>query len=431
MPSQASVSDATADHQLAINGGTPCVVDKPASYLHGPQEVGEEEIAAVTAVLRKKRLFRYGPQEDSPAAQLEARFGKMTQVPHALAVSSGTSALIAAMVGLGLSSGDEVIVPAYTYIATPSAALTLGAIPVIAEIDASLTLDPADVERKITPRTRLIVPVHMRGTPCRMNEIMAIAKKHKIKVLEDVAQANGGNYFGKPLGSIGDAGAFSLQEFKIITAGEGGIVTTSDRQVYERAGCYHDAAYLFWKKSQETWTTESFHGANYRMSEMNAALALAQLGRREGILSRLRSIKKTMIDVLGDLQDATYQDVPDPQGDCATSLVLLADAPDRAKRIAAALRAEGMNAGSLFDEGIPDRHIYYHWEYILKKRTPDLHGFPWKNSDRPCQVEYSPDMCPRTLHYLQRTVTVPLTQVMSDRHVKSCIVAMRKVFARL
>ncbi len=264
---------APSKQPLAIDGGTPCVVEKPASYLHGPQEIGKEEEQAVLAALRSKNLFRFfKDQNDSPTAKFEAQFAEMTRVKYALAVNGGTSALISAMVGLGLSSGDEVIVPAYTFIATASAALAVRAIPVVAEIDQSLTLDPADVERKITPRTKLIVPVHMRGVPCRMDEIMAVGRKHNIPVLEDCAQANGGAYKGKPLGSIGDAGAFSMQHFKIITAGEGGVFTTNDRRTFERGACYHDCAYTFWK-SQE-WMIEPFLGENYRLSDLNGALAL-------------------------------------------------------------------------------------------------------------------------------------------------------------
>jgi 8-amino-3,8-dideoxy-alpha-D-manno-octulosonate transaminase len=180
---------------------TPVIVDPPASYFLGPQEIGDEEIAMVTQALRSKNLFRYlKSEEDSFTFRFEKEFRKATGVEHALAVNSGTSALICALVGLGVSSGDEVIVPAYTYIATAAAVMAVRGIPVIAEIDNSLTLDPADVERKITPRTKAIIPVHMRGTPSRMDEIMKIAQKHNLVVIEDCAQANGGTYKGKPLG---------------------------------------------------------------------------------------------------------------------------------------------------------------------------------------------------------------------------------------
>jgi 8-amino-3,8-dideoxy-alpha-D-manno-octulosonate transaminase len=396
--------------------------------LHGPQEIGQEEIDAVVAVLKTQNLFRFFKEDkDSPTAQFERQFAQMTRVKHALAVNSGTSALISAMIGLGVSSGDEVIVPAYTYIATAAAVLACRGIPVIAEIDKSLTLDPKDVEKKITPRTKLIVPVHMRGTPCRMDEILTVAKKHGVKVLEDCAQANGAAYKGKPVGSIGDAGAFSLQHFKIITAGEGGAFTTNDDITFQRGACYHDSAYAFWKSRD--WAIEPFLGENYRMSELNGALALAQLQKRDRILARLRAIKKRMWSEIADLPGVDFQEVPDRAGDAAVSLVLLLESPARAKKFAEAIRAEGGAAGSMFDQGFPDRHIFYHWDYVLNKRTPDAYGYPWRDPSRACSVEYTKDMCPQSLDYLNRAVAFPLTQTMTDAHVDSLIRAIRKVNA--
>lgn len=410
----------------------PCVVDKPACYEIGPQEIGEEEIALVTEALRTKRLFRFGrPEAETYTGRFEAEFRKLTGAKHVMAVNSGTSALICGLIGLGISSGDEVIVPAYTYVATAAAVLAVHAFPVIAEIDASLTLDPADVERKITPRTKAIIPVHMRGIPSRMDELMAIARKHGLKVLEDCAQANGGQYRGRALGSIGDAGAFSLQQFKIITAGEGGAFVTSDQTVFERGALYHDACYAMWRKLDNLpLSIPSFLGENYRMSELNGALALAQVRKRDRILARLRAIKARFRAGIGDISGIRLQEQPDAAGDCGTSLVFFVASSDRAKRIAAGLRAEGMNAGSLFDKGIPDRHIYYHWDYIMEQRTPDAYGSPWTDRERPCQVQYHPGMCPQTDDLLARTVSIPFTQVMSDAHVESCIRAVHLVVAR-
>lgn len=413
---------------------SPCVVEKPASYHIGPQEIGEEEIALVTDALRSKNLFRFlKPEEQSYTAKFEKEFREAVRTRYALAVNSGTSALVCGLVGLGVSSGDEVIVPAYTYVATAASVLAVRGIPVIAEIDESLTLDPADVERKITPRTKAIIPVHMRGTPSRMDELMAIAKKHGLKVLEDCAQCNGGFYKGKPVGSIGDAGAFSLQQFKIITAGEGGAFVSNDKTVFDRGACYHDAAYAFWMEEDAERRLEipTFLGENYRLSDLNGALVLAQLRKRDRILARLREIKKRLKAGIAGIKNLRLQDVPDPEGDCGISLVMILDAPERARHVAEALRREGMAAGSLFDKGIPDRHIYYHWDYVMEKRSPDVYGHPWNDAARPCQVKYSRDMCPRSIDILGRCVMIPLTQVMSDAHVDSCALAIRKVLSRI
>ena len=172
---------------------------------HGPEEIGDAEKAAVLRVLDKKRLFRYLANgiDDSEAARLEAKYRELIGVRHALAVNGGTTALIAAIVGVGVGPGDEVIVPAYTFIATPAAVLAAQGVPVICEVDESLNMDPEDFRRKITPYTKAVIPVHMRGVPARMDEILAIAKAAGIKVVEDVAQANGGMYRGRMLGLDG------------------------------------------------------------------------------------------------------------------------------------------------------------------------------------------------------------------------------------
>lgn len=413
--------------QLAIRGGPKAVqAAGPKCGWHGPQEIGKEEIQAVTAVLKSKNLFRFFKTEaQSPTGQYERLFREMTGTRYALAVNSGTSALICGLVGLGISAGDEVLVPAYTYIASAAAVLAVRAIPVIVEIDESLTMDPKDLARKITRRTRAIIPVHMRGTPCRMHAIMAIARKYKLKVLEDCAQANGGAYHGKALGALGHAGAFSLQHYKIITAGEGGTLVTSDRTVFERAACYHDSAYTFWKEKE--LHIKPFLGENYRMSELNGALALAQLRKRERILRRLRAIKRRMVVAIDGLPGITLQDVPDRKGDCACSLVFFAESPRHTKALAEALAAEGVSAGTIFNKGFPDRHVYYHWDYIMEQRTPDAYGYPWKDPSRPCRVKYRREMCPQTIDVLNRAIAIGLTQVMTDAYVGDCIRAIRKV----
>ena len=229
----------------------------------GGMAIDREEEQAVLEVLRTKRLFRYyGPAEgESKVASLEKAFAQFMGVEYAVAVNSGTSALISGLQGLGVGPGDEVIVPAYTWIASAAAVLTVGAIPVIAEVDSSLTLDPEDVRARITPYTKAIMPVHMRGAPCDMKSILEIAREYGLKVLEDTAQADGASYGGRKLGSMGDAGCFSLQFNKIITSGEGGMVVTGDEEVWRRALMFHDvigAAQAGIPREQMIW------GANFR-----------------------------------------------------------------------------------------------------------------------------------------------------------------------
>jgi dTDP-4-amino-4,6-dideoxygalactose transaminase len=410
---------------LAMDGGTPVRTEPMPQNLHGILEVGEEEIAAVTEVLRRKKIFRFLlSDEDSYASRFEAAYRDFIGVKYALSVTGGTTALVTALVGLGISTGDEVIVPAYTYIATAAAVLTVGAIPVIAEVDDTLTLDPADFERKITPLTRCVIPVHMRGLPAQMDEIMAIARRHSILVLEDVAQANGGEYRGRKLGSIGDAGAFSFQHYKVITSGEGGMVTTNDEEVYRRAACKHDSAIQFWKEGEE-W--KPFAGENARMCELRAAVGYVQFGRMAGILTRTRAVKARILSQIAGVPGVQPVRVADPAGDCGLIFALYLPSAEEARRFSRALSAEGIRNGTMYNKEIPDRHIYKYWDYVMNKWSADRTGYPWVAPYYKGNVEYSPDMCPKTLDYLGRVITVGLSQAWTDKDADDVAQGVRKV----
>ena len=221
---------------LAILGGPKAKTTPNYHMFPGGTEIGDEEKKQVMEVLDRKYLFRYyGPEEyPSKVRELETTFAQKVGARYALGVNSCTSALITALVACGVGPGDEVILPGYTFFATCAAVVAAKAIPVIAEVDETLTLDPDDVEKKITASTKAIMPVHMRGVPCNMDRLMAIAHKHNLAVIEDVAQAAGGTYRGKHLGTFGDCGCFSFQYHKIITAGEGGMVVTNNERLYDR-----------------------------------------------------------------------------------------------------------------------------------------------------------------------------------------------------
>ena len=210
----------------------------------GFEIIGEEEKQEILDVLSRRVLFRYEfDQQRKGVYKVEAfekAFADHCGVNHALAVSSGTAALKVALASLGVGPGDEVITQGFTFVATWEAILDAGAIPVFAEIDETLCLDPSDTVNKITPRTKAIIPVHMCGAQARIEEIVAIAQKHHLSVIEDTAQACGGKVFGKALGTFGDMGTFSFDSVKTITTGEGGMIITNDRDLYVRASEYHD-----------------------------------------------------------------------------------------------------------------------------------------------------------------------------------------------
>jgi len=421
---------------LAIHGGEKTVTEKaPASWLHGTNEIGEEEIRAVTEVLRSRVLFRYAHDPaESAVARFEALFASKTGAKHVLGLNSGTSALIAGLVALDVGQGDEVLVPAYTYIATAAAVLAVGALPVLVEMDESLSMDPRDMENKITDRTTAVIPVHMRGTPCDMGRIMEIARRRKIAVLEDCAQANGGTFAGRALGTLGDAGIFSLQHYKIAASGEGGILITDDRKLFERAAVYHDSAYAFWMEQRaespeavNRWKKMCFLGENFRMSELHGAVALEQLKKRDGILSRTRLIKSRLWPACEEIPGAAMETLNDRAGDCGISLVFFMPDAAEAVNIAAALDAEGVRCGTVFSKQFPDRHIFYHWDYVMEKRSAHRNGAPWTLEQKPPRVSYSKDMCPRTIDLLERAVMLPITQSMTDAYVDQVIDAVRKV----
>ena len=412
--------------KLAIDGGTPVRTDPLPPSWHGVSEIGKQEEEAVLRLLREQRVFRFmGDQDQSESARLERGYTEFTGQTYALAVNSGTSALICGLVGLGVGPGDEVILPGYTYIASAAAVIAVGAVPIVAEIDNSLTLDPEDVRRKITPYTKAIMPVHMRGTPCRMDEILAIAKENGLLVIEDTAQANGGTYKGARLGGLGDVGCYSFQASKTITAGEGGIVVTSDRTVFDRIRMTHDSAFSFWKPDESEIRPIPGHG--FRISEISGALALTQFGRLPSIVERLQKAKQSILAGLGDLRGIELQDVPDPVGDASVCLMFFAADADKAKQYAEALNAEGVGCGTMYNKEIPDRHIYPNWTYVLEKRGRTPGWSPWDSSVYKGNATYSADMCPNTLGYLGRTVHIGLSQKLTEQDCADIVAAMVKV----
>ncbi|NPV09638.1 MAG: DegT/DnrJ/EryC1/StrS family aminotransferase [Anaerolineae bacterium] len=417
---------------LALYGGQPARSRTDPPMFPGGMEIGEEEKQAVLEVLESRNLFRYyGPtRAPSKVAAFEKAFASHMDSTYALGVSSGTGALHTALVALGVGPGDEVIVPAYTFIASAAAVIAANAIPVIAEVDDSLTMDPVDLERKITPHTKAIMPVHMRGAPCDMDAIMSLAQRHDLLVIEDVAQSDGASYGGKRLGTFGDVGCFSLQYHKIITSGEGGVVLTDDKRLYDRARMFHDAAGA-WRRQGDGAVEPYTGGTNYRMSELAGALALVQLGRLEQLLGLMRRNKRIIREGMAELRGVQLRRLHDPEGDAAVCLIFFVEDGEKAKLVAEALRAEGVSAGSMYDAGVPDWHIYRHWSHILNKRTATATGCPFTCPFYTGRVEYSEDMCPQTLEWLGRAVHLNISPMLTEQDAEETLLAVRKVAAAL
>jgi 8-amino-3,8-dideoxy-alpha-D-manno-octulosonate transaminase len=413
---------------LAIDGGkpvrdTPIDTDKGVSYLSE-----QEEMQAVEDVLRSRSLFRYyGPQLLRKTEAFEQRLRDITGAKYALGVSSGTAALQAALVGLGVEDGDEVVVPAVTFIATVGAVINARAVPVFAEVDESLNLDPISFEAHITSKTKAAIPVHLANVACDMDPIMAVARRHGIRVLEDAAQAMGVTYRGRQVGSIGDAGAFSLQLSKNITTGEGGALVTGDFTVFDRAARYHDQGGQFTTSTgdvRELTSGEPFIGTNLRMTEIAGALAAAQIDRLERIVSSMRGFAAEIRRRLGDLP-VEWRRIPDPMGE-GGSVTMFFESSDTAIHFADALRAEGIPAGRVYG----GRPVYAN-PAVLNQRTAWSVGCPFNCAEHPTDRTYAMGMCPRSEDLLGRSLSVGIGPMMTQGDVDDIVAAVRKVAEHL
>lgn len=360
--------------------------------------IGKEESDAVARVIESKQLFRYRGGEGGETDAFEQEWAAKIGTKYAIAVTSGTAALIIGMVGMGIGPGDEVIVPGYTFMATALGPLAVGAVPIIADVNASLTIDPADIERKITPRTKAIIPVNMVGLPCDMDGVMDVARRHGLKVLEDACQADGGSYGGKRLGSFGDAGAFSFNHYKIMTCGEGGALVTDDREIYERALTLHDGGTSF-RDHFAGMQAESFAGWNFRMNEILSAILRVQLTRLDPMLDAMLTEKRTIINELEGTGPFIFNPINDVEGDCGTTLAMMFDDEPAMRTFLAGCRERNVRADTPIDSG---RHVYTNWEPIINKKGAHHPAFDaYRLAET--EVEYSPDMCQTTLDILSRT----------------------------
>jgi len=367
----------------------------PGSYVFGAEEKKE-----LMDVIESGCLFRYGtPGVDGFQAKVvtfEQEMAERLGHKHVVATTSGTGSLLCCLAALGIGAGDEVIVPGYTFIATISTVILANAVPVLAEIDESLTLDPTKLEALITPRTKAIIPVHMLGNPCDMDPIMAIAKKHGLFVIEDCCQAVGASYKGRRVGTIGDMGAYSLNVFKTITTGDGGFVGTSDDELYERAFGYHDQGHKPCRMGVEVGN-RSIVGMNLRMNELSGAVAVAQGRKLDGILETLRTKKALLKDQLQGLPGLGFRTINDP-GECGTLLTLLFDTADRANKF-----CQAMGTVPIAKSGW---HVYNNMEQILNKVTATKANCPYDCPRFETKVEYHKHMLPQTDDILDRAVNI-------------------------
>ncbi len=432
--------------KLAIDGGTPAVPEmEPLRTKIGAEELWEivnmwdfsddrkeriKELILGDDAIKGPHLFRYYNPKPSRVAAAEEAMKKMVGVDYCLATNSCTSALVAAYRALGIGAGDEIIVPAYTFFASAATVVASNAIPVIVDVDETLNMDPEAIEKGITKRTKAILPVHMRGAPAAMDAIMDVANRHGIPVIEDVAQAGGGSYQGKALGSIGTMGCFSFDYYKVLVSGEGGFITTNDEWLFTRAQSWHDCA-ACWRPdrfAKEQRDGELFCGENYRMSELEGAVALAQIRRADEILAAHRHAKARIKAGIEDFPGLEYRKLTDSKGDTGICLVMFLPNAALTEKALHALQAEGVPVGGVYDKKVRDWHIYKYWEHILEKKSVASDNLPWSavpNSELP---KYSLDMCPRTLDLLSRSLLLDVDSTLRDSDCDAIAAGINKVF---
>lgn len=363
----------------------------PGSYY-----IGEEEIEAVTRVLLARSPFRfYGPDLQHYVDQLEEAYRQRLGRPYTLAVNSGTAALSIALAAMDVGPGDEVLLPGYLWVSCISAVVRAGAIPRLVDIDDTFFMDPADLERKITPHSRVVMAVNMSGTTGHIDRVVEIAHAHHLPVLEDTAQANGASFHGRPLGSFGDMAIFSFQLNKNMTAGEGGLIATDDPVLYDRAVAIHDLGYP--RSPQGRLVTDrpeyQLWGQGSRMSELSAAMLVAQEHKLDTITAAMRRLNHRLYAGLAGIAGLRPRRVIDPAGDSGPFVLLIWPDADTCQRMVAATRAAGVVTGPDGINNIPmtgwGLHLYYNNASLTHKRGVNSAGRPWSDPANAFAASYS------------------------------------------
>jgi 8-amino-3,8-dideoxy-alpha-D-manno-octulosonate transaminase len=409
--------------RLAIDGGKPVRnMPLPPAY-PGASVYGEEEKRAVLEVLDRKSPYRYyGPDVAGKVKEFETLFSQKIGNKYSLGVTSGTAALVVALKAAGIGPGDKVIVPACTFVASAGAVIIAGAVPVFADIDDSMNIDPDKIGECVDEYTKAVLPVPILGNPCEMDRIMEVAKKHNLIVIEDVAQSCGSKYKGKYSGSFGHINCFSLQLNKIITTGDGGAVSTNDEKLYERAVRYHDQGMFREKEGFLASNAEDdiFVGQNYRMSEVTGAIALEQLKKLDYITDYMRKIKYMIKNEIKDIDGIKFRRICDEEGDAGSTLFMMLPDVETADRFIKALNAENVNCGCLYG-GRP----VYMIPQIFYQKTVDRFGFPFNQFKE--KIVYTEDMCPYASKYMPLNAVISISPAFTEKDAEDVVTAIRKI----
>lgn len=392
--------------------------------------ITDEDLGVGPNLARYATAYPKSPK--GPAFEALAR--ELFGVKYALGVSSGTAALHCAMVAVGVGPGTEVIVPAIGFYATAAMVVQAKGVPIFCDVDESLGIDPTKIEKLITPRTVAVAPTHVMGSVCDMAAVLAVARKHNLKVIEDCAQSPGGKVNGKYVGTHGDIGCFSISCYKIIGGGEGGLVITNDQKLFERINQFAEAGGL-WRPDRfapPRYEGELFNGVNYRMSELEAAVDVVQLGKLNDVVSRYHNVKMRILGQLQTFKEIMPQKLNDVDGEIGYLLRFYPETLALGQQIVEALRAEGVNCGLRGENAKPDWHVYADmFPITLKTGTmPDDHPFDLPiYQERDGHVEYRKGQCPVADDLFNRNISIPLNQWYSPTDCDQIALAINKVLA--
>jgi len=380
-------------------------------------EASIDEIKAMADVIERKMIHRYGSHAARNGQyrvdEFEDKTKAITGAKYALGVSSGTAALIVALKGIGIKPGDEVITTPFTFIATIEAIVACDAVPILGDIDETLSLDVVSVEKLITPKTRAIMPVHMFGVAADMDKFTALGKKHNIPVIEDACEVVGGTYKGRYLGTLSKCGTWSFDPNKTLTVGEGGIILTDDEAVYSKMEYYHDHGHVHSKAHDRGADAKAGLGVNYRLSEIQGALGLVALDKMPMALGLLRATKKKILDAVATT-GIKPRPMNDSEGDTASHVIFLMPTAEAAKKFQAATKEAGSPCAIIAEN---TWHYAKHWQALEDMGNKDFFGT--------MMPSYAPSTMAKSDAILSRAVMFGLNIIMDDASVNKIITAIK------
>lgn len=399
----------------------------PGFELFGPEERKE-----VNDVLETGILMRYG--FDGPrkgiwkSKELEAAICQTIDCKYTQLVSSGTAALTTALTALGIGVGDEVIMPAFTFVASFESVLSVGAVPILADVDETLTLQPDAVRRAITPRTKCVMPVHMCGAMADLDALMQICKEHDLILLEDACQSFGAKYKGKFLGTIGHAGTFSFDFVKTVTCAEGGGIVTNSEDIYIKCDGFSDHGHDH-KGVDRGADLHPFIGYNYRISELHAAVGLAQIRKLDQFLAIQKKNHSQLKAILSTAPEVSFRTIPDPSGDSNTFLSWFLPTEEITRGVVAELKQLGILAGNFywFDN---NWHYFRKWDHLRQVKT--LNNL--NEAQKKALSSIDPAGFPASDKVMSRCISTAIGLLWTDEQIKEkgekIVAAIRKVVSK-